>query len=208
LKHITAILFLENSLRFYYQILNTNTMKKILFFVLLFTSPHLFAQKEISKFDIRLGSGLSIFGTGDIVMITMENEVNYRINKYFTTSIALNYGGNLPYEFENARYWQGAMNLYLSPFKNIRHNDFRIGTGLTTYALSDNQYGIMMNLENGEKIAYGNYVRKRDSWGYSIIAEDTYAIKNKYLIGLKFFTQPYNNGDIHTGILLKLGIKI
>jgi hypothetical protein len=49
---------------------------------------------------------------------------------------------------------------------------------------------------------------KRTSSGINIIIEDTYSISEKYLLGLKLFTQPYFNGDLNSGILLKFGMKL
>ncbi|HDO27853.1 MAG TPA: hypothetical protein ENH02_07030 [Bacteroidetes bacterium] len=38
------------------------------------------------------------------------------------------------------------------------------------------------------------------------LMEDSNIFSNNFLIGLKLFTQPYTNGDINSGIILKFGL--
>ena len=47
-----------------------------------------------------------------------------------------------------------------------------------------------------------------NSLGFNIIIENSYLITDKFLVGLKLFTQPYNNGDINSGLMSKCGLKI
>jgi hypothetical protein len=91
--------------------------------------------------------------------------------------------------------------------KNNRRFDFRIGTGLSYYGISD-AYEQSAYYENGVLVDLDYSFDKRKSFGYNIIIENSYLLNNRILIGLKLFTQPYFNGDINTGILLKLGLKI
>jgi hypothetical protein len=187
-------------------------MKKVLFFACLLASFHLFAQKDVKKWDIRLGIGVSLLGTGDIPTITVEHEANYQLNRFFTAATSIMYGYSTYNEYKVSLYGQGNLNLFFSPFNNHRKNDFRIGTGLSFYGLKE----IYPNyFAYAEAIYYKNhplpdklYSYKRNSFGYNLIIENTYTIKKKILIGAKAFVQPYNNGDMNAGILLKLGVKI
>lgn len=143
-----------------------------------------------------------------MITTTFENELNYKFNQYFSTALSVNYGRSNDGVFVTASYTQGNLNLFISPFKNTRTNDFRIGTGVSFYNVSDAylqsaQYGV-----NGELVNADYVFDVRSSFGYNIILENTYTIRNKFLIGLKLFTQPYFIGDINSGILIKAGLKI
>ena len=183
-------------------------MKTSIFLILLLFSIPLFAQEENRNFDIRFGVGRTILGSGDMITLTFENELNYKINPYFTTALSLNYGRSNYGVFETASYVQGNLNLYLSPFKNTKRNDFRVGTGISLYQVSD-AYLVSASYDSRGNLIEADYdFDERSSYGYSIILEDTYTIKTRFLIGLKLFTQPYFNGDINSGLLLKAGVKL
>ena len=180
---------------------------RLLFLFLLFSIP-LYAQEERSKFDLRFGIGNSLLGSGDIITTTLENEVNYKLNRYFTTAFSLNFGRSSYDALNTASYTQGNLNIYLSPFKNSRRNDFRIGAGLSYYKVSDALIQLA-NYDRQGNLVQANYLLEvRDSFGGNIILEDTHTIKERFLVGLKLFIQPYLNGDINSGVLLKIGVKL
>jgi hypothetical protein len=57
-------------------------------------------------------------------------------------------------------------------------------------------------------LLYNEYqFENRNLIGMNIILEDTYSITERLILGLKVFTQPYI-GNINSGILLKIGVKI
>ncbi len=184
-------------------------MRKIIIFICLALSLgtlNLSAQISEQSFDVRFGVGRSILGTGDMRVTGFETELNYRINPYLTTSTSVNYGKSSNGVFLTTSYLQGNLNLFVSPFKNTRENDFRIGTGLSVMDVSD-VYISESSFENGiPRYVYG--YDDRTSIGFNIIIENTYALTDKYLIGAKVFTQPYTNGDINSGIIIKLGVRI
>jgi hypothetical protein len=62
--------------------------------------------------------------------------------------------------------------------------------------------------ENGIIVDEDYIFDNRSSIGMNIILENTYNLSEKFMLGLKLFTQPYKNGDINSGLLLKLGLKI
>ena len=183
-------------------------MKTLIFLILLLFTIPLFAQEENRNFDIRFGVGRTILGSGDMITLTFENELNYKINPYFTTALSVNYGRSNYGVFETASYVQGNLNLYLSPFKNTNRNDFRVGTGLSLFHVSD-AYLLSAYYDAKGNLIDANYgFDVRSSFGYSIILEDTYTIRNRFLVGLKLFTQPYFSGDLNSGLLLKAGVKL
>jgi len=183
-------------------------MKKlalIIIAVLIWTTGN--AQETESRIDFRFGVGTSLLGTGDMQTIMFENEANIKWNRYFTLGAGLGYAKSDDGVFEQASFIQLNTNVYISPFKNSRKNDFRVGTGLSWYSVSD-VYQSSATYQNGQLIDSEYVFDKRSSIGFNIIIENTYSIGEKFLLGLKLFTQPYQNGDINSGIMLKFGIKI
>ena len=180
-------------------------MKKLLLTIILISSFQLSAQFSTKKFDVRFGAGSTLLGSGDMITLSFENELNYRINQYFTGALSLVYGRSNKGVWETASYVQGNLNIYVSPFRNNRRNDFRIGTGLSIYDVTD-AYEQSTTYDNGIIVDVDHIIENRNSFGYSIIIEDSYRINEKFLIGLKLFTQPYTNGDINSGGFLKFGI--
>jgi len=184
-------------------------MKKrigIVLMVLFITLSSAYAQID-SRADIRLGVARTILGTGDIRTTTFETEFNYKINSFFATAISLNYGMGDEQTFGTASYVQGNTNVFISPFRNTRVLDFRIGGGLSYYIVSDIT---AQNVGCGPFGCIANeydYVRRRE-FGYNIITEVAYQLDEKFLLGLKLYTQPYFNGDINSGLMVKFGFKI
>lgn len=165
------------------------------------------AQDFKSRIDLRLGIGTSLLGTGDMQTIMLENEVNMKLNSYFTFGGELGFGKSDYGVFEHASFIQLNANIFLSPFKNKGRNDFRIGTGPSWYSVSD-AYRSSAHYQNGQPVDEDYKFDTRSSIGFNVIIENSYSITERYLLGLKLFTQPYQNGDINTGILLKFGIKL
>lgn len=182
-------------------------MKNLIIAAAILFSMNANAQRVQPRFDFRFGVGTSFLSTGDMGTTMLENELNYFINNVLATSISIGYGRSEEGVFETASFFQGNFNIYLSPFKNNKRNDFRIGTGLSYINVSD-AYLVSVDYSNGVVVDEDYKFDKVNSIGMSIILENTYSIREKFLVGLKLFTQPYENGDINSGVLLKLGLKI
>lgn len=185
-----------------------NTMKQILIIATVMLLP-LFAisQNAGPKFDIRFGFGTSFLGTGDMRAVTIENELNYAFSRYFTSSFGLSFGKSIYGVYESASFIQGNLNIYISPLKNNRRNDFRIGTGLS-YNLVSNYYKESERYENGVLVYESYKVENTNAIGLNLILEDTFSITDKFFVGAKVFLQPYRNGDINRGILMKTGLRL
>lgn len=183
-------------------------MKTTFYFFLFLLSFQLSGQEQDNGFDIRFGAGTSLLGSGDMITISFENELNYRLNPYLTTGLSLAYGRSNFGVFETASFTQGNLNVFFSPFRNTRKNDFRVGTGLSLYNVSD-AYLASSVYEFPTGVRTEIYAfDERKSYGYNIIIENTYALTNRFMLGLKVFTQPYFNGDINSGVYLKFGVKL
>src|ERR1035437_8874666 len=111
--------------------------KALILAILLNLTLQLKAQEEQEKFDFRIGSGVSLLGSGDMITLNVENEFNFKFSQYFSNSISVNYGRSNSGAYETASFIQGNINLYISPFRNNKRNDFRIGSGLSYYNVSD-----------------------------------------------------------------------
>ena len=181
--------------------------KTFLFIIVIAFSLPAIGQEKSNKLDLRLGAGISLLGSGDMVAFNYENEINYKLNQYFTSSLSINLGRSNWGVAEMASFTQGNLNVFISPFKNNNRFDLRLGTGLTYYNVSD-AYRLSSIIVNGEIVGDTYLLDNRNSFGYNVIIENSYLLNNKFLIGLKLFSQPYFNGDINSGLLLKLGLKI
>ncbi len=212
-------------------------MRRVVLFFLIAGFVNVYAQDEPArkKFDIRFGAGWSLLGTGDLGAANFENEFNFKFSRYFTTSASFNYGrvdnnrevvetstivgpDNLAYQrtvtepwYHVASFLQGNINLFISPFRNNRKNDLRIGGGISVYNISESFINGYFSVPEEYKWLYGDYFvtweyDKRTSFGWNIIIEDTYTIAGKFLVGVKAFTQPYMNGDINSGFMGKVGL--
>lgn len=165
------------------------------------------AQGTESKLDLRFGIGGSFLGTGGMRTIMFENEANLQLNRYLALGGGLGFAKSHNGVIDQASFLQLNANVYISPFKNIRKNDFRIGTGLSWYSVSDS-YQLLSISHNGEIVDSEHKSDKRNSLGFNAVVENTYSVTERLLLGLKLFTQPYQNGDINSGILLKFGVRI
>ena len=62
--------------------------------------------------------------------------------------------------------------------------------------------------KNGVLIDTNYKFDNRNSYGYNLIIEGTFLITERFLLGVKLFTQPYHNGDINSGALVKVGVLL
>jgi hypothetical protein len=181
--------------------------KLIISLLAILFSVRAFGQENVRKVDVRLGAGLSLLGSGDMVTFNYENELNIKLNKYFSTSVSLNLGRSNRGVFETASFTQGNLNVFLSPFKNTGRFDFRFGPGFTYYNISD-AYISSQVWKNGILVSTNYKFDNRNSYGFNVIIEGSFLITERFLLGVKLFTQPYHNGDINSGGMLKLGVVL
>lgn len=184
-------------------------MKKIILFTFLAISfsTFMFAQNDKQHFDVRFGAGHIFFTTGDIRAVGFDTELNYRINSHLTTSASIGYGKGYDGTLLIPSYLQGNLNLFVSPLKNTGNNDFRIGAGFSAINMTGVRKSITgVIFEDGVPREVYTYV-EQTLVGINVVFEDTYTINDKYLIGLKAFSQTY--GQYHDfGILVKFGVKL
>ncbi|HAA10628.1 MAG TPA: hypothetical protein DCE41_02600 [Cytophagales bacterium] len=160
-----------------------------------------------SKLDIRAGSGVAFMGSGDMLALQFENELNYRLNPYFTVAASAGFGKSDVIGDQTASFLQGNTNVFVSPFRNDGYMDLRVGGGLSLYNVSHARVQAI-SYENGEIVDVDHRLDQRSSLGFNIILEYSLAVGEKYLIGAKAFTQPYLSGDINSGLVFKAGIRL
>ena len=172
------------------------------------------AQVNTHKLDFKTGTGFGFMGSGDLTALCFENELNYKLNSYFTTSVSVGIGRTVKDIYRHNDYFQGSLNLFISPFKNTRRNNFRIGGGYTlineTSLYNPSMYDHMINRTfKEEKYNNGFDYMTRMVRGFSMILEDEYLINSKFLIGGKLFvTGGEREGGVVSGGMIKLGILL
>ena len=186
-------------------------MKKIFTIALILVSVTLFSQTKqntgFSKFDLRTGTGISFLSSGDYMCINFENELNYKISNYFTTSATLDVGKNFTGDHSSAMFIEGSLNLFISPCKNNGLNDFRVGSGISVFNISDtylsSSYYYMGHY-------YNDYIFRNETafGGALVIVEDTFRLNNRFSLGIKAFLKAFFNGDMHHGAVLKFGVDL
>ena len=183
-------------------------MKKIVFLCVTMAIMSLSAlgQDATSAFDIRNGVSVLKYNKSTVAS---EMEINYAINRYLTTALAVGIGGSRnpyvsskPDEFTDVLLFTKAeLNIFVSPFRNDSRNDFRIGTGLGlinsaySYAKYTNQILTNHIYESDKQVVY------------NIIVEDTFMLTDRFMLGVKAFTHIYGNGG-YIGTAFKVGVKL
>ncbi len=183
-------------------------MKKTTFIIIAFiASICLSAHSQTHKLDFKIGSGLGFMGSGDLTALCFENELNYKLNNYFSTSVSLGLGRSIEYKTDHNDYLQGSLNLFISPFRNDMRNNFKIGLGYTlinesvTY-LSSSYYS--PNTYTNDFKYYSDIIN-----GFNMIVENEYKITSRFLVGAKLFvTGGIDEGGIVSGGMIKLGIVL
>lgn len=203
-------------------------MKKTTFFIIaIIIAFELNAQENQHKFDFKVGSGVSTFSTTWTPTLTLgfENEMNYKINSYFSTSVGVNYGrGDSRVDYYNHilihnDYLLGSLNIFISPFRNNKKNNFRIGAGFSYLNLNvtDSNENTTDNTTDfwPMSVPYTSYspsytLEKINSGMYNVIIEDEQLVFSNYLIGgkLYFSADGRHFGQMMIGCLLKLGILL
>ena len=187
-------------------------MKKLLLILFIFSSIQLFSQEKAQKLDFKFGTGITLFIEDENLCLSFENEINYKLNKYFSNSLSVNYGKNIN-NINNSyilSYLSGSINMFFSPFKNNKINELKIGTGYTFI-----KYDESLNIDpevfvKPEFMISSQTIVKINKLSLlNVIIEYNYLITNKYLVGLNTSVRLNTKQDfIDTGLMLKLGVVL
>lgn len=165
-----------------------------------------FAQAQHGRYpgwEAKIGAGVAFHGTGDILTSNIEAELGKKINRILSGSAAIHAG----YDLEgSSRSWRQHtsfahldINAFASPFGNKGIYNFKVGTGPSLLYVRD-----LLNSGTFTPAVQEN----RLTVGFSVIIEQEVRIRQHYLLGLKFMTQPYLNGDIVHTLSLKAGVLL
>lgn len=178
-------------------------------FILVFVSASLFGQTATndSRFIAKTSIDQALSGSGDMRLTRMENALEYRVNRYFTPSVSLAFAKSDQGVYLTTSMIQTNANLYFSPFRNDRKNDFRIGVGVSGMRVSSFNEDAQF-YENGQYV-YSEYeFRQENAYGFNVMLEDNYQIAPHILVGFRLAYQLYNSGDQIIGGGINLGIQI
>lgn len=165
-------------------------------------------QNMANKLYYNVGSGISILGFGDVRTVNFQNELDYKINKYFSTSLSFIHGQGLKsYGTPTLNIVQANANILCSPFGNHRIWNLRLGSGIS-YHRNNAIRVTERTLVNGEIVEIRYREDRKRGWGYNIIIDNTFRLNSRYIAGYRVYTRPYLNGEINTGILVRMGIRL
>jgi len=176
--------------------------------IFLFISIYSSYGQAPSKFRYELGAGISLLGTGDVLALNIENELDYLLSSNIETSVSfVNGRGFVSYDSFSNAFIQGNFNLALLPFGNYRSYALKLGVGIS-YQSFHGVNSLIGGWVNGEFVVNDYSVRNLKQFGYNLIIENAYKLSEKYSISFKIFAQPFRNGDINSGGILKLGYQL
>ena len=160
------------------------------------------AQEGNSRFNVKFGCGFGFMGSGDMITLSMENELNYKINNFFTVAGSFGYGKGERGVHLHTAYTMGSINVFVSPFRNNKRNSFRIGGGASIF----NHTNVYMKSWDEEHGFTYDLFRKRTT-GFNVILEDEQRIGSHLLIGVKaYLTAGLAQGGIVSGAMIKAGV--
>lgn len=88
------------------------------------------AQSGDVEMDLRLGIGMTDFQPIDKASLAIEMELNKKFTPYFTVAPSIMYDKSERELGKNSSLLQLNLNGFVSPFRNNRRNDFRLGGGI------------------------------------------------------------------------------
>ena len=156
---------------------------------------------------LQIGGGLMLAGTGDVICRQMETELSAKLNNYFALAGNVTFGKSVGSDFDQSAFYQFNTNILVSPFKNSRKNDFRMGTGLSISDVTD-IYDTERMFENNQLVYTKAVIDKRTATGINFILDYQHQAAERFVIGARLINQQYTNGDINTGFLLRMGWKL
>ena len=191
--------------------------KRIIFIfalIIIVSSLNISAQEYSNKFDFKIGTGLAFLGHGDVTIYSFENELNYKINNYFSTAISIGLGrggsGTMDAEvFEwgsQDNYFLGSISVFVSPFKNNKRHNLKLGGGYSFFHQAHAYVNRLSHTNQTKDYYYDNTYANL----FNITLEYEYRINSRFMIGGKLFTTcDYSgiSGDITSG-LVKFGIAL
>ncbi len=181
--------------------------KLLLIVIAMIVTMTCFAQEQPSRIDFKAGAGVGFMGSGDVLTLSFDNELDYKLNAYITAAAAVGIGRSFETKDDKNDYLQGSLTMFVSPFRNDRKNNFRIGLGYTFINETRLYQTYAYNPQDPKPIVYDYFTANEHAFNF-IIGYD-YKYSDRYSIGAKAFTiGSSGSGGILTGAMLVFGIVL
>jgi len=183
-------------------------MKRIILILCLMSSLNfVYAQEHTHKIAFNVGSGLLIEQGNGVFCI--ENELSYKFNNYISGSVSAILGRELGSEATN--YLLTGTNCFVSPFKNNKRNNFKIGLGLG-FGFLDRSVTASIYVADGDNPYYQysctTSIERTSALIATFIIEDEYWLNSRFSIGGKLFFTGFPREGFMGGMMVKLGVSI
>lgn len=152
--------------------------------------------------DFRFGIGCSKNFNFDGISLNLQNELNYKISKYFSSSYFLDLGSNFA-KFDKILYFSNNINIFLHPFKDKNNFNFRVGSGISKQFIIEkilNYTSVNGNKTEFIETTYYSPI------GFNLIFENTFEI-DQLRFSPKLFGQFYNENNINIGLIFSTILK-
>jgi hypothetical protein len=178
-------------------------MRKLFIFLFL-TTLTISINAQTSRLNYKFGTGFGFMGSGDMLTISFENELNLAITRHLAVASSFGYGKSDTGVHIHSDYLMGSANLFVSPFRNDRINNFRVGVGASVFSYTS-FYEKSWSTETGSEY---DFYRRRTT-GFNVILEDELMVGPKLLVGGKLYlTGGVAQGGILSGAMVKVGFRI
>lgn len=162
------------------------------------------AQEYSNKFEFKIGTGIVLIEKGTYNS-SFENEISYKFTKFLAASMAINTGRSIDSSIEHNDYLQGGLNFFVSPWKNIKRNNFKLGIGYALMNKSKTKQSYIFNESEYKKVyIYSSNVVN----GINFILENDYKINSLFTVGGKVYLGMFERSDLNYGAMLRFGISL
>jgi len=176
--------------------------KQLLIVIALIVTMTCVAQEQPSRIDCKAGAGVGFMGSGDVLTLSFENELDYKLNAYFTAAATVGIGRSFETKHDKNDYLHGGLTLYVSPFRNDGKNNFRIGLGYTFI----NETRLYQTYAN-RPIVYDYFTTNEHAT--NLVLDYRRQFNSKMSVGGKLYTiGGLEAGGILTGAMLVFGIAL
>ncbi|MEZ7936231.1 MAG: hypothetical protein QMB99_03490 [Paludibacteraceae bacterium] len=162
------------------------------------------AQQYSNKFEFKIGTGIVLIEKGTYNS-SFENEIGYKLNKLLAASMAISTGRSFDSSVEHNDYLQGGLNIFISPWKNINRNNFKLGIG---YALMNRSKTNLHNIFEESKYCKEYIYTSNVVNGINFILENDYKINSLFTAGGKIYLGMFERSDLTYGAMLHFGIAL
>ncbi|WP_116127555.1 hypothetical protein [Lewinella sp. IMCC34183] len=173
----------------------------------LFIRPEASAQDH--RWDVRFGAGSTLLTLHSRVIASVEGEVNFTLNRYFTLAGSVGAADSDAGEFSpKITFLRSDVGVFISPFTNQRKHDFRLGVA-GSYLTVDSPARSTVTTVNGEVVHATYENERRGGFGGAVYVDHTYTVTDRVLLGLRLAARAYDNTlESNVDALLRIGLRL